>query len=249
MIPISLCIPTKNRFDTFLTNYLDQYVDFLERNILDEIVITDENGNDYEKIKHKYNNVLERNKNFRIFQNEECLGVFLNKRKVCSLASHPFIALIDSDNFCDETYFTTVKRYIQERGISPEVPYLLCPSFAKPNFNFQTFNGQIITKKNVREFMDQENFQVLLNTGNYILTKPVIEKQFEYDPLLSKIGPFDVIYFNLQCFIHIEAFELHVVPELEYVHVVHPDSEYLKTHTPCDHYFDHVIIPMYYQLE
>ena len=44
MIPISLCIPTKNRFDTFLTNYLDQYVDFLERNILYEIVITDEQG-------------------------------------------------------------------------------------------------------------------------------------------------------------------------------------------------------------
>ena len=47
----SLCIPTMDRFDNFLSKYLPKY---LENEYINEIVITDENGNDIEKIKKEF---------------------------------------------------------------------------------------------------------------------------------------------------------------------------------------------------
>ena len=49
----SLCIPTMDRFD-FLKSYLPKYIN---NNLVREIIICDENGNDYKKIdflKKKY---------------------------------------------------------------------------------------------------------------------------------------------------------------------------------------------------
>ena len=43
----SLCIPTMNRYDTFLKGFLKKYVTF---DLIDEIIICDENGDDYNKI-------------------------------------------------------------------------------------------------------------------------------------------------------------------------------------------------------
>ena len=49
-IKISLCIPTMKRFDTFLQKSLIYYIVLLTKNIIDEIIICDETGEDYEKI-------------------------------------------------------------------------------------------------------------------------------------------------------------------------------------------------------
>ena len=46
----TLCIPTLNRFDDFLSKYLPKY---LENNLINEIIITDENGDDVNKIIYK----------------------------------------------------------------------------------------------------------------------------------------------------------------------------------------------------
>jgi len=47
MNKITLGIPTLNRFDSFLKNNLEKY---LQNKLIDEIVIVDENGQDYEKM-------------------------------------------------------------------------------------------------------------------------------------------------------------------------------------------------------
>ena len=49
----TLCIPTLNRFDDFLSKYLPKY---LENNLINEIIITDENGDDVNKIKNAFSN-------------------------------------------------------------------------------------------------------------------------------------------------------------------------------------------------
>ena len=43
----SLCIPTINRYDDFLSKYLPLYLD---NEHIDEIIISDENGEDAKKI-------------------------------------------------------------------------------------------------------------------------------------------------------------------------------------------------------
>ena len=53
IVKISLCIPTKDRFDNFLNNNLSKYINYLNDGLIDEIIICDENGNDYNNIQLK----------------------------------------------------------------------------------------------------------------------------------------------------------------------------------------------------
>jgi hypothetical protein len=52
-VKISLCIPTYKRFDTFLKKNVEQY---LKSDYIDEIVINDENGEDYDKLVNYFPN-------------------------------------------------------------------------------------------------------------------------------------------------------------------------------------------------
>ena len=91
-----------DRFDSFLDEYLSIYLEFLNSGMIHEIIICDENGNDYEKILTKYNHGNS-NSPIRLYKNETKLGVLKNKAKVVSLANpENYIALIDSDNFVGE---------------------------------------------------------------------------------------------------------------------------------------------------
>jgi hypothetical protein len=134
----SLCIPTIDRFDNFLINYLPKY---LENEYISEIIITDENGNDIEKIKQKFGDI----EKLVLIRNEYKLGPFLNKLKACKQAKNEWIALIDSDNFADKNYFLTAKDYL-ENNIREEKNIILAPCFAKPNFNYSQFSGLIYKK-------------------------------------------------------------------------------------------------------
>ena len=49
----TLCIPTIDRFDNFLSKYLPHY---LNNPLIKEIIITDENGNDAKKIQNAFPN-------------------------------------------------------------------------------------------------------------------------------------------------------------------------------------------------
>ena len=78
-ILFSLCIPTMNRFNNYLSKYLPLY---LKNSMIDEIIISDENGNDSKKILERFGE----NKKIKVYTNSEILGPFLNKIKVCQYA-------------------------------------------------------------------------------------------------------------------------------------------------------------------
>lgn len=238
---ISLCIPTMDRFDTFLSENLKKYIKYLNRNIIDEIIINDENGNDYEKLKNTYGNI----KNLNIYKNESRLGVFKNKLKVCSYAKNNFVALIDSDNFCDENYFIKVRKYIIMNQISEYS--ILSPSFAKPSFNYTSFNNLIITKDNLKKYKHYFNFDVLMNTGNYVITKDIIDN-IKYDVDTNLISACDVLYFNILSFQQFPKVKFHIIKNLEYEHVVHDGSTYLTTINQCNSFINSVVIPTYNSL-
>ncbi len=254
-VKISLCIPTKNRFDTFLSKNCDEYIKYLDEGLIDEIVICDEDGFDYNKLIQKYKNVLKTNKNvsekFKLYKNNKVLGVFLNKIKVCSLASHDYIALIDSDNFCERNYFETIKNYITMYKCLLTDCFILSPSFAKPNFNFKSYENEIIKKDNIISYLKRPDFGVLINTGNYILTKNIIKKiKINTDPkLMELIRACDVMYFILLVFQQLPYIEFHIIKDLEYNHAVHDDSEYLKTFKSCIEFREKRIKPMFFQIK
>uniref|UniRef100_A0A6C0DRI6 Uncharacterized protein n=1 Tax=viral metagenome TaxID=1070528 RepID=A0A6C0DRI6_9ZZZZ len=245
---ISLCIPTMNRFDHFLHIYLDKYIEYLYFGLIDEIVICDENGDDFNKINIKYSAFMQNNPGkLKVFKNNDILGVFLNKIKVCSLAQNKYIALIDSDNFADEKYFATAKQYIINNTL-PE-HFILAPSFAKPLFHFGPFirNGNV--KPYFKEFLKSELlFKICFNTGNYILSNTLVSNiRFDYN-LLKNITSCDVIYFNLLCFQQLPAFEMHIIKDMEYEHVVHDGSTQTNNCHIGDHYLNNLIIPAYHEL-
>jgi hypothetical protein len=95
--------------------------------------------------------------------------------------------------------------------------------------------------------MDMSMFKAFLNTGNYILSKTII-KNIKYDVnILEKISSCDVIYFNMLALQQFDNLEIHIVNNMEYIHNVHNDSEYLKTHTKCDNTLNNFITPQYYK--
>jgi len=237
-----------NRFDSFLNNYIKKYIDYLNRNIIDELVICDENGEDYDKIITYYEQFRLDDSKCKIYKNNEILGVFKNKLKVCSLATNQYIALIDSDNFCDETYFITSKKYILQHHDKFARHVILSPSFAKPRFNYKHFENSVITKYNLKNYYHVHMFEVLLNTGNYIINKNIIENITYDDSVMQVISAGDVLFFNLLAFQQFEDLELHVIKDLEYDHVVHDGSTYINTINHCQQYINTVVIPSYHDL-
>jgi hypothetical protein len=255
-LKISLCITTLNRFDNFLSKSLDNYLEYLNNNLIDEIIISDENGNDYEKIQEKYKEILKITPKFKIYKNEEKLGVFKNKLKVCSYASNEYIALIDSDNFPDEKYFETIKKYIETNHKKFPKNIIMAPSRSinhndSPYLNYKEFENQIITKSNIKQYLPNIKFQVLLNTGNYIISKNIIEN-IEYNKyLMDIISGCDVVFFNLLSFMQYPDLELHIIEGLEYLHTEHTESkdgEFYKRDSRCDLFREYVIMPEYYRL-
>jgi NDP-sugar pyrophosphorylase family protein len=230
---ISLCIPTMNRYDEFLSIYIPEY---LENPYINEIIICDENGNDKDKIDLKFNN-----SKLKTFKNNNKLGPFLNKINCVLNATNEWICLIDSDNFADLKYFETLKKYFESNNIDKTT--ILAPSFAQPKFDYTHLEGICITKNNLKEIIGKEqslrkknnqDLLVCMNTGNYFFNKYIFEnldldKESEY---IYNTPSCDVIYINTLFFEQLNI-KFIIVPQLYYLHNVHDGSIFNQT---CNQY-------------
>lgn len=238
----SLCIPTIDRFDEFLSKYLPYY---LNNPLIKEIIITDENGNDCKKIQTAFQN----NDKIKVFINESRLGPFLNKIKACSLAQNEWIVLIDSDNFAPDNYFLKAADYINS-VVKDQKNIILAPCFASPKFNYSHLSGFVFEKgkfqsNNLKEKELLTNqytcSEILMNTGNYVLNKFLIEN-LDLTREINNIkysSACDVIYFNTLLFEQLDL-QMHIVPGLVYNHVVHNGSVYIQTHAQFRQFNEYV---------
>lgn len=236
----SLCIPTMNRFDSFLVRYIPEY---LKNDLIHEIIISDETGADVEKIRAAF-----QDPKLKLIQNNTSKprGPFLNKLEACRNATQPWIALIDSDNFADRTYFETAKRFIESNTL-PDAT-ILAPCWAMPRFDYRHLSGFVYTNSTLRSNWETEmrckpafNSEVLMNTGNYILRNKLLDSldltnEQQNIPLSSAC---DVIYMNTLLFEQ-KDLHLYVVPGLQYEHVVHDGSVYIQTHQQFSDFTNHV---------
>lgn len=241
----SLCIPTMDRFDQFLSINL---VNYLENEYIHEIIITDENGKDIEKIKSAFPN----NDKLVLVKNEKQLGPFSNKLKVCSLAKNEWIVLMDSDNFANKEYFKIAYDYIVTLGNQKNI--ILAPCKAQPNFDYSHLSGFIYKKDSFSKNNQLENqikqphntsSDVLMNTGNYVINKYLIDN-LNLSNEENTLSPCDVIYFNTLLFEQLDL-HMHVVSNLVYDHVVHNGSTYIQT-AHNYHHFNEAIHKRYYNL-
>jgi hypothetical protein len=233
-----------NRFDDFLSDYLEIYLDMKNRGIIDEIIICDETGEDYEKIVAKYGDAS--TGPICIYKNEKKLGAFKNKMRVVSHAkSENFIALIDSDNLVDESYFNTAKEFIIENQLrfTDYVVLSPCNTTSDFEFDFSEFADMCFDYLKIRKYSSFKKLQMLLNNGNYVMTKHVYNGLIVLDGNIAQAGPHDVIYKHLLAFQQIPKYRLFIVKNMKYVHAVHIQSFYLQEHQASLPFYYNVIIP------
>ena len=210
---------------------------------IDEIVITDENGNDADKI---FNTFDDQSK-LKVIINPQRLGCFRNKIKSILSASNDCVAIIDSDNFADVNYFEAFFKYIERNHYNNM--HIYSPDDSIPDFSFKTFSNWKINRDNVLNFFEHHHSSnVLINQGNYILSKSLVQKiDFSlYDNEIKSFNSADVMLLNYMFFKHIPNFTLNVVPNMSYNHVVHSDSIVLQNPKHQESVIE--LFRMYYKL-
>jgi hypothetical protein len=184
------------------------------------------------------NKLFPDNNKLILIKNQMHLGPFLNKISACSAAKNEWIVLMDSDNFADKNYFVTSKNYI-EQLIGEQKNIILAPNKANPNFDYSHLSGFIYKKGNFHNNNNNENIikqrhnthsSTLMNTGNYVINKYLINNlNLQNEKInIHKSSACDVIYFNTLLFEQLDL-NMHIVPGLEYNHVVHNGSIYTQT--------------------
>ena len=230
----SLCIPTMNRYDTYLHKFITQY---LQMDLVDEIVICDENGEDVKKIQRDFPN----NDKLRLFVNERKLGAFFNKLRACKQAKNEWIALIDSDNFTDNDYFKKVKSFIENNNLTKNS--ILSPDYATEIFKWEhlsSYRGDhaLLNRKTYLTLKQLDNKRTpglgvighLVNVGNYVLNKYLIDNiNLKNDMPLIKISDcFDVLLMNSLFFEQLDL-QFYILKDLKYKHAISDDSIYTMT--------------------
>jgi len=148
-------------------------------------------------------------------------GPFKNKLQAVALCINEYVAVLDSDNEFGVKYIEAFKKAALQTMPGNTV---YCPVKALPRFDFSAYKGQVFSKNNAGYFMKDGPFQVLMNTGNYIVKKKqyfgILEQLFcEKIPHCC-----DVVYANY----HIlkAGGTMCVVDGMKYGHLDHPGSTY-----------------------
>lgn len=222
--PLTLCIPTMNRWE-FLKVSLPKY---LANPYIAEIVISDENGADAAQIRATFTDPK-----IRVSVNTNRLGPFLNKRKVIEMASNAFICLMDSDNFAPVSYFDAWATWLKGGDPNVDTIYSPCRTIPQANhegFDYRHFGGVYITKENYKYYWKNIPMATCLyNTGNYIVSKKMYmttETDEHLKHLETARSP-DVMFQNYFMWKN-NNMKMVVVPGMMYDHIVHDGSYYIQ---------------------
>lgn len=209
---ISVCFTTHQRTDLLF----EAVEPFLADDRINEIVITDDCSDEgiYNTIVWKYNGIDK----VKIFRNENNLDCYRNKRQTVKHAKNDWVLLLDSDNIFSSSYMDRIED-LMIGGLKQDVVYQ--PEWARPHFNFQRYAGQTINKSNVKDYIESEIFQTLLNAMNYFVNREEFLRVWDatLDPHTS-----DSIFQNYNWLNRGNS--IYVVPGLSYEHRIHSGSHY-----------------------
>jgi len=218
---LTIAIPTLNRWK-FLQDSLPT---FLDRPEVAEVIVCDENGDD---AKQCMNSSFAQHPRLRIVVNERVLGIYENKRKCISLSKTNWVAVLDSDNFFPEEWFDTLTDVINLNDLtrvyaSAEAKHVRNGSVKEYT---KDFSGLELTAKVWNSIFEKPNWNFLLNEGNWVVPKRVLEV-LPASVKSSDLMAADAI-FMLRSFVA-GGYTVHYVPGLAYFHTVHDGSTWLKT--------------------
>ena len=223
---LTVAIPTMRRWKGFLEKSLPQY---LENPSIAHVVVCDETGEDTAAIKAS---PFAGHPKLHIYTNANRLGAYLNKRQCIEKSPTDWIAVLDSDNIFSEEFFEVVLETLAAEKWNPQ---LVLASSENIRLFLKTgeqenrtahFTGLRITRKNWNQVLQMPNWNFLLNDGNYIVHKSVLQ-HLNPNYTLAQVQAADAILAAKQ-FVE-KGCTYYIVPHLRYIHTVHDDSEWLKT--------------------
>lgn len=220
---LSICIPTMKRW-----NFLkDTIPEMLKHEIVKEIVICDETGEDIKEIE-KSN--FAKHPKLRLIQNEKRLGIYQNKRKVGNLAEGEWIGILDSDNIFPDIWFEEIESIITK----DKEKKTIYGSASFRNVHLETgkeerpcieFDGLVLNKDTWNGMFSRKKWNFLLNDGNWILPREGMKYLVEMES--EKLQAADAIYM-LKTWIE-AGYTMKYVEGLEYIHTVHGGSSWIAT--------------------
>lgn len=224
-IPLTVAIPTMRRWKGFLEKSLPT---FLENEYVSFVVVCDETGDDVDAIlASKWGN----HPKLQLYKNETRLGMYANKRRCVEKSPTDWVAVLDSDNIFPEAFFETLVELWREEGASSNTIYAsseIVRVFLKTGQSEEKtrhFSGMRIHKQIWNEILRTPGWNFLLNDGNWIANKRVLDAW----PLMSedRVKATDSLRI-VRNFVE-RGFTYFIVPGLRYIHTVHDDSEWIKT--------------------
>lgn len=221
---VSLCITNFNRFEWVIRSFHDVLYD----DRISEIVISDD-ASDLSVFKRLENAVGGMDK-VKLFRNETNKGCYHNKKRAIELATNEWVIILDSDNIIGTDYLDVIfEQYWDEKKI-------MAPQFGRPALDYSQWAPLMFSAKNVAGYLDKGNFQMLLNTFNFFINRGQFLKVFDdgIDPITS-----DSIFF-CYCWFKFGNY-LHVVPNLQYYHRVHPESHYTTNCHKLPGFYDNLL--------
>jgi glycosyltransferase involved in cell wall biosynthesis len=224
---LTVAIATMRRWNSFLSQTLPIY---LNSPLVDYVVISDDGGEDVDAIRNTEHAL---NPKLRLYKNKERLGAYYNKRSAFERAPTDWVALLDSDNYFQESYFDSLNNVWLKNG-GPDTKTIYAAGQMTRFFvnggmsenKIAGFSGLKIDKTNWNTVLEIQGWNFLLNDGNFVVHKALLN--ILPDDVDDKtIMAADAIYVARKAVA--SGFTYWVVPELSYIHTVHADSFWLQT--------------------
>lgn len=207
---LTLAITTYNRYELLLESFAKVIGDPR----IDEVLIMDDHSED--KYWNKIKDLDKFNPKIKVIRQLQNRKMQQNKHDAVALSKSDWVILADSDNIFDKDYLNALPAELFANTI-----YM--PDFAKPEFSFKQYSGLMFNRHNIKDFIKDPPFSVLLNCCNYVVNKNQYVNFYKHD---QNIDGADTI--NMAKNWLAAGNNFYVVPGMEYYHKVHSGSQFMK---------------------
>ena len=219
---LSLCITTYNRYEMTV----ESFAQVIDDPRIDDIVILDDASTDGSGmlLAKKFG----KHEKVRIILQHTNKGMSQNKHDAIAFSRNEWCIIFDSDNIIDARYLDSFFKYTSwgDKQLTSEYNnYIFCPDFAQPNFDYRRWSrgGRLYDAKDCARIVAEDNFNMLLNTCNYIVNRDFYLQTYKHNQ--SHVAS-DTIWHNYN---HLKAGGIFaVVPGMQYYHRVHDGSGFMK---------------------
>lgn len=212
MKQISLSVTSYNRFESTVKSFAN----VLDDERIGEILVLDDCSTDdsFSKLVAHFDG----NEKVKVLQQVFNRSMQQNKADAVMLSKFEWCILLDSDNEINTDYIDNLFALPEwEEGT------IYAPMRAKPKFIYDAFAGHTIDKVNVHKYVNMPLFGALINTSNYFVNRDFYADVYKFNPEIK--GTDTANHFVN----HISAGgSFHVVKDLEYIHAISTDSEFMK---------------------